>query len=67
MFCARHDFELTNSKHSADRVALNFPVTENVLANSNIQCHYQICEQENINIIETIKESTSPLRLPPEV
>jgi len=55
MFCARLNFESTDSKHNAGRVALNFPVTENALANSNILCHYQIWEQENINIIEANK------------
>ena len=59
----RHNFEPTDGAHSAGRVTLNFPVTENSLANLIIQRHYQICEQENINIIETNKVSTLQLTL----
>jgi len=61
-----HNFETTDSKHSADRVTLNFPATENAVANSNTQRHYQICEHKNMNIIGTNKESTLQLKLPPE-
>jgi len=32
----RHNFEPTDSKHSADRVAWSYPVTERALANSVI-------------------------------
>jgi hypothetical protein len=68
MFCMRHNIEPTdNTRSSADRVTLNFPVTENSLANLIIQCHYQICKQENINIIETNKISTLQLKLTPDV
>jgi len=63
----RHNFEPTDSTHSADRVAWNFPGTESALANSDIQCQCQMCEQENINIIEANKESTLQLKLPSEV
>jgi hypothetical protein len=59
----RHNFEPTDSTHSADRVTLNFPLADNAPANKNAQCHYQIREQENINIIEINKKSTLQLNL----